>query len=269
MSGRKKFEAPEEGGPSWMDTYGDMVTLLLTFFVLLFSFSTIDAEKWEEIVNSLSGMKVVAVAELDPNAPENSRDYGHGKFVITSPSATPAATPTATPEATPENTDMTNVEIKERFDELYDKIKNHIETNDLGYILNVEYTDENTILLRMSDQAFFDSGSASIDKAARAALREVCGIIEDYTDLIMMIHIEGHTDNVPIHSAKYGDNWDLSYDRANTVRQFIVKTTDLNPSLLAVTAYGEYHPVAGNDTEEGKAKNRRVDFVIESKLKED
>lgn len=267
MSGRKKFEAPEEGGPSWMDTYGDMVTLLLTFFVLLFSFSNIDAKKFEQLAQSLSGMTVVAVPALDPDAEDEPTLKGAGGFVITSATAEPTEIPDVSPEASFDNA---NVEVlKNKFDELYEKINTHIETRNLGYILNVEYTDEYTILLRMSDQAFFDSGSVSIDKKAKSALNEVCGILVEYTDLIKLIYIEGHTDNVPIHNGRYDDNWDLSYDRANTVRRFIVKTTELDPTLLAPTAYGEYHPIASNDTEEGKAKNRRVDFVIESKLKKD
>lgn len=266
MRDRKKAEEPqEEGAPAWMNTYGDMVTLLLTFFVLLFSFSTIDAEKWEDIVNSLSGMQVVAIAALDPNAPENTGDNGQGRFVITS--AQPSDEPSATPMDPAESANV--ISIKERFDELYEKIKNHIETHNLGYILNVEYIDDNTVLLRMSsDSAFFDPGSATIDEDAKRALDEVCAIFEQYTDVIQAIHIEGHTDNVPIRNSKYEDNWELSMARSDTVRKYILNVTEINPDLLIPTYYGEYHPVATNDTPEGRAQNRRVDFVIESILKD-
>ena len=263
MRSRKKPEEPhEEGSPAWMNTYGDMVTLLLTFFVLLFSFSTIDADKWEDIVKSFSGIQLVAISPLDPNAPE-SEEESEGKFVITS--STPAPTETPANDAF----SAANVEeIKERFEELYEKIKNHIEENQLGYILNVEYVDENTILLRMSDSAFFDSGKANISQEARVALGEVCGIIVEYNDLIKMIHIEGHTDNVPQEGPVYEDNWALSYGRADTVRKYIFSETEINQALVSVTYYSEYQPVAENDTAEGRKQNRRVDFVIESVLKE-
>jgi len=262
MRGRKKPEEPqEEGSPAWMNTYGDMVTLLLTFFVLLFSFSTIDAVKWEEIVNSLTGAHVVAITELDPNMPD-SPDQSD-KFVITTPA--PAASPSPSPSA--EQSDMNVSELKDRFDELYERIKNYIESNDLGYILNVEYVDENTILVRMSDSAFFDSGSARLDEDAKVVLDQVCGMIEEYTYLLQVIRIEGHTDNVPIRNALYSDNWELSMDRSDTVRKFILGVSEINPGLLVASYYGEYHPVASNDTEEGRAQNRRVDFVIESVLK--
>lgn len=268
MRDRKKAEEPqEEGSPAWMNTYGDMVTLLLTFFVLLFSFSTVDAEKWEDIVNSLSGLKVVAIAAMDPNAPENTSELGEGRFVITSSTPSPSETPTTSAQDTEDGGNV--IEIKERFEELYEKIKNHIETHDLGYILNVEYVDENTILLRMSDSAFFDPGEANIDEDAKVALDEVCEIIEDYTDLIRLIRIEGHTDNVPISNAHFADNWELSMARADKVRKYVMNVTEIDPALLVACYFGEYHPVATNDTLEGRAKNRRVDFVIESILKDE
>ena len=261
MRDRKQAEEPqEEGSPAWMNTYGDMVTLLLTFFVLLFSFSTIDAAKWEEIVNSFTGLHVVAITELDPNMPD-SPDQSD-KFVITTPA--PAASPSPAPAA-PDN--MNVAELKERFDELYERIKKYIESNNLGYILNVEYIDENTILVRMSDSAFFDSGSARLDEDAKVVLDEVCGMMEEYTYLLQVIRIEGHTDNVPIRNALYEDNWELSMDRADTVRKFILDVSEIHPGLLVPSYFGEFHPVATNDTEEGRAQNRRVDFVIESMLK--
>jgi len=254
----------EEGSPAWMNTYGDMVTLLLTFFVLLFSFSTIDAVKWQELVNSLSGVQIVAISELDPNAPEVD-DYTDGKFVITS--TEPYETPTLTPSPTEQIIQgMTVAQAQEMFNELYIKIKNYIETNNLGYILYVEYVDGQTILLRMSDKAFFDPGSAVIDNEAKAALEKISQIIEEYEYIIQMIHIEGHTDNVPIHNANYEDNWELGFGRANTVRKYLLDVTDIMPGRVVAESYGEYHPIASNDTEEGRAKNRRVDFVIESIL---
>jgi chemotaxis protein MotB len=120
----------------------------------------------------------------------------------------------------------------------------------------------------MSDSAFFDSGKANISGDAKVALGEVCEIIVEYTDLIQIIHIEGHTDDVPQMGPEYEDNWALSYGRADTVRKFIFSETDIAPELVSVTYYSEYQPVADNDTEEGRRQNRRVDFVIESILKD-
>lgn len=132
MDFRKKKEEPqEEGAPAWMNTYGDMVTLLLTFFVLLFSFSTIDAQKWEEIVSSLSGTPFVAIQALDPGNVQGEIN----KELNADP------TPTPTPDV-----DSNVEEIKERFNELYEKIKTHIKENNLGSLLNVE-EQENAVLI--------------------------------------------------------------------------------------------------------------------------
>jgi chemotaxis protein MotB len=277
VSERKKPEEPqEEGSPAWMNTYGDMVTLVLTFFVLLFSFSTVDAVKWDEVVNSLAGTRIVAIMPLDPNAPEKTDENSQGRFIITSPTPMPSETPAPSAEpsksAEPSNSGeqvngMSAGEIQKRFNELYEKIKGHVENNNLGYMLNVGYIDDYTVLIRMSDKTFFDPGSAVLDKASKKAIKGVGGILVEYEKYIRMIHIEGHTDNVPIKNSRYSDNWDLSYARANTVREFLLKYTEFSPSLMAVTAYGEYQPVASNKTAKGRAKNRRVDFVIESILK--
>jgi len=262
MRDRKKPEEPqEEGSPAWMNTYGDMVTLLLTFFVLLFSFSTVDADKWEEIIQSLAGISVIAVPALDPNATEKM-EINAGRFIIT-----PTTTSPSDNNTTGMNGGNSDV-IQQRFHEFYETVKTYVETNNLGYLLKIEYTDDFTVLLRMSDSAFFDSGSANIDTGAKTALNAVCKIFTEYEDIIQVIHIEGHTDNKPIQNTKYKDNWELSMDRADTVRKYIMQITDIDPALLAASYYGEYHPVADNDTEEGRAQNRRVDFIIESILKD-
>ncbi|MGI6193207.1 MAG: OmpA/MotB family protein [Christensenellales bacterium] len=268
MRDRKKPDPPQEpGSPAWMSTFGDLMTNLLTFFVLLFAFSSIDASKAEEILFGLKGMDIVAIPALDPNAPEKMTEKLTGKFIITD------YDPEVDEEEDmldPDDEDQfgnTEDEQGSLFDELYEKIKQHIIQNDLQHILNVEYIDEFTILLRMSDTAFFASGSAALDNEAKFALENVCGILVEHSDLIQRIRIEGNADTVPIGKAGYRDNWELSMDRADSVRRYILSVTELDPSLLMTVYYGEYNPVASNDTEEGRAQNRRVDFVIESKLK--
>ncbi|MGE5495298.1 MAG: flagellar motor protein MotB [Burkholderiales bacterium] len=263
MSERKKPEEPqEEGAPAWMNTYGDMVTLVLTFFVLLFSFSSVDAKKWSDVATSLSGMKIIAIPALDPYASDKMAKDVQGKFVLTSTSPSAVELDLAGNE-----TGMTAEEINKVFNEMYEKIKSHIERNNLGGILELKYVDEFTVLLRMADSAFFDSGSASLRDDAQAVLQEVCGILVEYSDLIKKIRVEGYTDNVPMHNAKFEDNWDLSVGRATSVVRYLTKATALDPSLFVPAGHGEFSPIADNNTDEGRAKNRRVDFVIESILK--
>ncbi len=240
-----------------MNTYGDMVTLLLTFFVLLFSFSTIDAQKWEEIVSSLSGTPFVAIKAIDPG---DTR----GDILKDELSQIPQPTPMPTPA--PAEEQILNVdELKEKFDELYARIKEHIKENKLEFLLNVE-KEEDAILIRMSDSALFDSGKDILKSDAKMILREICSIIEEYTELIRKIRVEGHTDDRPIRTAKFPDNWELSASRALVVVRYILNIMNIEPAKMMSVGYGEYQPVDTNKTAAGRAKNRRVDFVLESIL---
>lgn len=248
-----------------MATFGDLMTNLLTFFVLLFAFSSIEQSKAEEIVSGLKGMDIVAIPPLDPNAPDKLSERLSGKFIITD--YDPEEEEEGILDSGLEEESGAFEEEGTYFDELYERIKDHIARNDLDHILNVEYIDEFTILLRMMDSAFFASGSATLDNEAKQALEGVCTILVEHTDLIQRIRIEGNADSVPIGRAGYRDNWELSMDRADSVRRYILSVTDIDPSLLVASYYGEFNPIASNDTEEGRAQNRRVDFVIESNLK--
>lgn len=246
----------EEGSPAWMTTYADMITLVLTFFVLLFSFSTIDALKWKEIVSSLSGTPFVTIQALDPGGTIPAAIEVDDDVVAATP------VPTKSPEE-----EARNVEIKDKFNQLYAKIKNHIEDNNLQYILNVE-SQEDAILIRMSDSALFDDGKDNIKPDSEIILLEICEILQEYESLIRRIRVEGHTDNNPIRSAKFRSNWHLASSRADNIVLYFIKVMDIAPAKLEGASKGEYHPIASNETAEGRAKNRRVDFIIESIIKE-
>ena len=242
-SGRRKPAEPqEEGSPAWMNTYGDMVTLLLTFFVLLFSFSTVDADKWKALVESFSG-------KVEISAPQLSLDPSTRMDELILALGTPAPTPKG------------DIEDEKRFDELYRKIKNHVQEKGLDNELNVS-KDDGTIIIRVMDSALFDSGQDKIRQDALTMLSNIISIFDQYDDAIKEIHVEGHTDNVPISSSRFKSNWDLSTSRAVSVIQYCIEHSHLSPMKYAAAGYGEYHPIADNNTEEGKARNRRVDFVL-------
>ena len=247
-SSRKKPEEPqEEGAPAWMNTYGDMVTLVLTFFVLLFAFSTVDAQKWKEIVQSFSGNRAFTAIDM-VNPPDAS--YGDLEEILASPGS----------EKTP-NAQLKGMSVKEQFDELYQKIKENILYNGLEAALQVSKSKE-LIVIRITDQAVFDSGSDEIRQGSLPMLQSILQIFDTYQEAIDQILIEGHTDNVPVKSLRFRSNWELSTARAVTMVEYCIENSSVSPIKYAASGYGEYHPVASNDTEEGKAKNRRVDFVI-------
>ncbi|MEL7608690.1 MAG: flagellar motor protein MotB [Bacillota bacterium] len=252
---RKKPEEPqEEGAPAWMNTYGDMVTLVLTFFVLLFSFSTVDAKKWKEIVQSFSGNRNFAVIEMvNPQV----ASYSALEYALGSPG--PKKTPKAPYEA---------MSVAQQFDELYEKIKEHIQDNSLEASLQVSKSAE-LIVIRITDQALFDSGSDEIRHDSLPMLQSLMQMFETYQESIEQILIEGHTDNVPIKSLRFRSNWELSTARAVTMVEYCIENSSISSYKYAASGYGEHHPIATNDTEEGKAKNRRVDFVIRRAMEEE
>ncbi len=240
---RRKIEPPaEEGAPAWMNTYGDMITLLFTFFVLLFSFSTVDAQKWRAVAASFAGTPSVSTQAVSSGF--------NTSFTVVEQRNAPAATQNNEGAA------------KTQFDELYEKIKKHIVDNKLENELYIEKTDE-VILLRIKESALFDSGRADIKPESIALLKEVSEIFNQYPNYISMVRIEGHTDNVPIATAQFKDNWDLSTYRAVNVLRFFLAHTKIDSAKFSAVGYGEFHPVASNNTPEGKAKNRRVDFVVQ------
>jgi chemotaxis protein MotB len=125
----------------------------------------------------------------------------------------------------------------------------------------------NVIVLHMSEAALFDSGRDDLKPAAIEMLPAICEMFVEYDILIETIFVEGHTDTVPIQNAKFKDNDELSAARAVQVKRFMKKVSSINPAKIWPPGVGEYFPIADNSPNEGKARNRRVDFVIESILK--
>lgn len=265
MARKPKKKQEEEGVPAWLATYGDMITLVLTLFVLLYSFSSIDAVKWDRLVSSMSGTPFVAVQALDLSrvAPEANyeeefvEDIAEENAEIETEEIEESP---PQPEADPES----NVdEIKEKFNELFKKISEHISTNGLEMKLNVEMQNE-FILLHITDSTLFDSGKAYIKPEAKDMLEAVSDLFEEYESIIKIIRIEGHTDNRQIHTQEFQSNWELSITRAVNVLKYFLKDSSLPNDKFSAVGYGEYHPIDTNETSEGRAQNRRVDFLIES-----
>ncbi len=239
---KKKREAGEEQGSSWMDTYGDLVTLLLTFFVLLFSFSTIDAQKWKEIVASFTGSSVEVVSPLDSST-NGDISFNEGAD-----------------SSSDDSDEGETAEVKKEFDQLYSNIKKHIEEQGLEAQVVVE-KDGDEILIRLSDNVLFDSGSAVLLDDAKVIMGSISKIMIKSKNSIGMVRIEGHTDNRPISTSQFADNWELSTARSYTVLKYLLHV-GMDSKHLSMAGYGDQQPIDTNATPEGRTKNRRVDFVI-------
>ena len=275
MARKKKQQDAPKGSPAWMSTFSDLMNLLLCFFVLLFSMSTVDAEKFEKVIASLQSSFSVL--------PSGGSSIGEGTMVSAGISQLPeldAYFSNATAEVDgEENTKLdeeaTSTEAAANTSteaaELYEKqelaeseqMAENIESMAQQYgIQDQVEVDFNAqyVMLTLNGALLFDSGKAEIRNDAYPLVDKIGAILQTYNQNI--IEIEGHTDNVPIHSSKYPNNNVLSMYRALTVADYIRNITNLDSKYIKSSGRGEYVPIADNATEEGRARNRRVEIKI-------
>ncbi len=238
MSRRRYKEEKAGGGNDYMTTYGDMMTLLLCFFVLLFAFSEIDSKKFQEIMESFQGSAGVL---------SGGRTLDDSQFVNNS---------------TLSDNITDNLKELAKLRALKESFEKHLEENKLENQITVEI-DERGLLLRFDDNVLFDSGKAELKLQSKKTLRFISDLLKQEQFSDKFIRVEGHTDSDPIkNSRKFPTNWELSTIRAVNVARFFIEETNMVPEKLSVSGYSKYHPVAPNDNAHNKAKNRRVDIVI-------
>lgn len=267
MAKKRKEEGDGGGGsPAWMATFSDLMNLLLCFFVLLFSMSTVDAEKYEALLASLTGN--FSVFQSGSSMVGDSVYVASGATQMVEVSKYFAE---FTQEGGQEglkqfdsDADIENeIEKKKakKAEELLGGISDKLEDGNLGDIATVEKDEGNQyVRITIGGAVLFNSGDAEIKKEARPILSRIGDILETYDKHLKKI--EGHTDNVQMSGGKYADNWELSTARASSVLKFMLTQKKMDPYTLEASGRGEYVPIADNLTAEGRAKNRRVEFKI-------
>lgn len=229
MGRRNMFDAPaEESAPAWLTTYSDMMTDLLAIFVILFAFAMTS----KPVTRSTS-------------APEQ-----------------------AASNAAEEQSEQQILSNQDKFNSFVESINSHIADSGLSEKLSVVKQKNGVVLLRVADSALFDSGRADIDSKAAQLLGSISTTLEEHSDFIKMIRIEGHTDNRPINNEQFDSNWELSTSRAVNVLRRLLDISKIKPEKFSAVGYGEFHPIADNNTASGRAQNRRVDFIIETAANE-
>lgn len=244
-----------------MDTYGDMVTLLLTFFVMMFASSTMNENKWIRIVASFTGQPVGTILEpIDPLNPTNG--FSSSDFI-------PKTEPRDKAQSTTGN--QQNAQVAESFNELYEKLKQYLAEQgqaDSGIVIE---KDGQTIYVTVPDKVLFDSGSAEIrSDEAKQILKDLGDMFASSWEDVKILRIEGHTDNVPINTAQYKNNRFLSSARADEVAIYLQDNTPLpkdEPGMDKIRTEGmaDTVPVVPNNPDGGTPQNRRVQFILESK----
>ncbi len=254
MAGRrkKKHQPEKENGERWLVTYADLITLLMIFFVLMYTMSQVDARKYSAVANSLSLVLTgQALSVLETQGPSMVEGIS-GQLVPEGPG-----------------------EISQnqgQLQEVKELIQEFIENKDvepppgstggkstkLGDYIMV-YEQERGLVISFKDTLLFNSGSDELNDQARVIIRQVG---EALAKLPNYIRVEGHTDNLPIHTAKFQSNWELSVLRAANVVHVLHEDVGIPADKLSIIGYGEYRPLVPNDDAEGRSINRRVDIVI-------
>ncbi|MDW8801368.1 flagellar motor protein MotB [Clostridium sp. A1-XYC3] len=230
----------EERGPNlerWMLTYLDLITLLAAFFILMFSISNVDKEKYKQLAISLN------------------QSMGSPNSSIIDMGSIPA-----TASENPPNI-VENIEPGEKvkLQELKDKIDKYIKENNLSGDIETTIEDRG-LVISFKDSVLFDSGTAVIRPEFEKKVIEVGRMLTTLGN--NFIRVEGHTDNVPINNYQFASNWQLSVIRASNVTEFLINNCGIKADKIGATGYGENRPKASNDNEVGRSRNRRVDIVI-------
>lgn len=257
----RRKEDPPKGSPAWMNTFADLMNLLLCFFVMLFSMSSVNEEKFEKVIASFQSTFSIL--------PGGGASIGEGELISSGISQLEnfdsyynQQLSSQSDGQTEEEKDITEAYEQQELEESEDmaqQLENALSQYGIQDDVEVDFNAE-YVTLNMNGALLFDSASAELRDEAYPLVNKLGKILVTYDNNI--IEVEGHTDNVPIHSSKYEDNNVLSMYRALAVANYLRDTTTLDPAYIKSAGRGEYVPIADNATPEGRARNRRVEIKI-------
>ena len=261
MAKKKQAEAPK-GSPAWMATFSDLMNLLLCFFVLLFSMSTVSEEKFEMVIASLQS-KISIFSQGSTSIGEGSMVGGGIRQLEFLDNYYNELANSQSEEENEEEEDLKDKYAEEALgesEEMAEDIQDAVDQMGLSNAVEIDF-DEQYVMLNLSGAILFESGKAEVMPEAELILQKVAVVLKQYDKNI--IEIEGHTDNVPLaSSSKYESNDVLSMYRALSVADLIREETKLNPAYIKSSGRGDFVPIADNSTSEGRARNRRVVIKI-------
>ena len=226
----------EKGAPRWMTTFGDLMSLLLCFFVLLLSFSEIDRQKYKQVAGSMEKAFGIQRKKNVSESPRNglkmiARDFDQ------------EAIATRVKE-------FIGRELEANHPTLYRQIEADIEIE----------AGSDQVTIRLMGESTFDSGKADIKPELKPLIEQIGRIL--FNETAGDIVIAGHTDNVPVKGGPFQSNLKLSIARAASVAQFLLDTTPIDPKRVSTMGFGEFRPIADNLNAPGRRKNRRVEIIV-------
>lgn len=236
---RKKSGSEEGGGDSWLNTYADMVTLLLTFFAVLLSMSSVNQEKYNAFIRSFSNLPPEVIEEITNPAVEEGED------------------PATVTEEQAEQAEK----AAQAMNELYEKLSDYVESNGMAQTVSITKIDQ-VISIKFDSSVFFEPDKYAMRAGGKDTIAFVGDGIKEYEDMIKLVAICGHTATVPDNSNSNVSDWMLSGERAAVTAMFFEDEKNIDPKKIILLGYGKNLPVAPNDTEEGRMANRRVEIVV-------
>jgi chemotaxis protein MotB len=254
----KRRRAHHANHERWLVSYADFITLLFAFFVVLYASAQVDQRK----VGKLAIAIQVAFQELGvfpastTRVPINLNEPMPFTTVQAIESAKRnaelgrvAASPLDSASSSAQEANLSALQ-----DELQQALRNEISSHTVAL-----HRESEGLVISLREFGFFNSGSAALKSSAMPALDRIASILAIRT---CRLRIEGHTDNVPIHTAQMGSNWELSTARSTELVRLLITRYGYRPERLSAAGYAQYHPIASNDNTQGRAQNRRVDVVI-------
>ncbi|WP_096436164.1 flagellar motor protein MotS [Alteribacter populi] len=243
---RRRKQTSDKGAPKWMVTFSDLMTLILVFFVLLFSMSVVDSEKFRAIAESFQDRAVFDnfPSIIPAEHPAEDRDVKDDPFEE---------------EVDPfEDYLEMHEQSEENLDQLLEEVNEYLEKHELQEEIAASRDDRGVVLV-LQEQMLFETGQAELLEGAEPFLDRVATLLEAIPNIVK---VEGHTDSRPINTREFPSNWELSGARASSVIRYLIDEKQLTSQRFMSVGYGDTRPVAANTTEENLKQNRRVVIVI-------
>lgn len=266
---KRKEDPPPAGAPAWQSTFADLMNLLLCFFVLLFSMSNMDAEKFEALAASFSN--TFSIFSGGGSSFDDGLLISNGMSQLSELNEYITNTGAAADSSEDSDNELQEYDEEaalaaeleqkglEESEQMADMVREALSESGKDREVDVEFTSQ-YVVITLKGSVLFDSGQATLKQEAMPMIQQVGVILERYGEY--GIEIEGHTDNVPLKGGKYENNDVLSSYRALAMFDYLKDNTNIDPSLMKHSGRGEYVPIADNSTPEGRSKNRRIEIKM-------
>ncbi len=231
----------------WLVSYADFITLLFAFFVVLYAFAKADQRQQMQVSESID--KAFHALGLFPDS---------ARRPIHAAGASGDEQPAIPMNIVMGEDVLAPAEVKDDLRHIQHDLQQTLSNQVATHTVSI-HMGRDGLVISLREAGFFNSGSADPKPGSMGTLREIA---ERLGQTAYDIRIEGHTDNVPIHNAQFNSNWELSTARATNIARIFIALKAMPPERISAAGYAQYHPVASNDTAEGRAENRRVDLVV-------